>query len=65
MIELEEAAETLVTLDPTDMSFLWRDPGREEELIAFALMRAFCMIMRKELSNGAAQRDFTKEDQLR
>jgi hypothetical protein len=64
LIELEETAEKLMTLDPTNMSFLWRDPGREEELIAFALMRPFEMIMLKELSNGAAQRHFTKEDQF-
>ena len=41
LIELEETAETLMTLDPTNMSCSWRVQGREEELIAFASMRAF------------------------
>jgi len=56
LIELEEIVETIMTLDPTIMSCPWRDRGREEELIAFALMRTFEMIVLKELSNGAAQR---------
>jgi len=35
--------------------------GREEQLIASALMRTFEMIMLDELSDGSAQRGFTKE----
>ena len=38
---------------------------REEQLIAFALVRAIKMIMLKELSDSTAQRRFAKEDELR
>jgi hypothetical protein len=65
LIKLEQSAEAFVTLDATSMCRWSRDGGRVEQLIAFALMGAFKMIMLKELSNGGAQRHFTKEDHLR
>jgi hypothetical protein len=43
----------------------WRNGGREKQLIALALVRAFKMIMLDELSDCSAQRGFTEEDQLR
>jgi hypothetical protein len=42
----------------------WRDGSREEQLIAFSLVRAFEMIMLNELSYCSAERAFAEEDQL-
>jgi hypothetical protein len=64
LIELEQTAEAIVTLDATSVCW-WGNRQREEQLIAFALVRAFEMIMLDEFSDCSAQRSFTKENQLR
>jgi hypothetical protein len=62
-MDFEPSTEPLVTLDATSVGW-WGNRGREEDLIAFALVSAFEMIMLNELCYGLAQRRFTKEDQL-
>ena len=44
LIEFEQSTEPLVALAATSVGW-WGNSGREEELIAFALVRAFEMIM--------------------
>jgi hypothetical protein len=39
--------------------------GREKELVAFALMIAFSVIMRAELGQSPGQRAFAEQNQLR
>jgi len=54
LIELEQSAKALVTLDATSMWRWWRNGEREEQLIAFALVQAFEMIMLDKLSYCSA-----------
>jgi hypothetical protein len=62
LVELKQSTEPLVTLDATGC-----DGGetREEQVIAFTLVRAFEMVMLDKLSDCTAQRRFAEEDQLR
>jgi hypothetical protein len=64
LIELEQTAEAIVTLEATSVCW-WGNRRREEQLIAFALVRAFEMIMFDKLSDCSAQRRFAEEDQFR
>jgi hypothetical protein len=53
-----------VTFDGTLTARGWRYGSREEQLIPFALVRAFEMIMLNELSDCSTQRAFAEEDEL-
>src|SRR5438270_1591725 len=61
LIELQQSTEAFLTSDATGMLREQRNRGRQEQLIAFALVRAFEMIMCNELSYCPAQGRFTKE----
>ena len=63
LVELEQSTEPPVTLDATGV-WRWRNRGREEQVIAFTLVRAFEMVMLDKLSDCTAQRRFAEEDQL-
>src|SRR5947208_15792098 len=65
LIELQQSTEAFLTLDATGMLREQRNRGRQEQLIAFALVSAFEMIMCNELSYCPAQGRFTEENQLR
>ena len=61
-VKLEQAAQAIMTVNGPAR---WHPAGgREEEKIAFALVVPFKMIMIDVLSQCAAQRGFSKEDEL-
>src|SRR5579872_4534101 len=64
-IVLKQASEPLATLNRVAALFGFIGSLREKELVAFALMIAFAMIMRAELGQGSEQRSRAEQNQLR
>jgi hypothetical protein len=64
-IELEQSSEPLATLNSVAALFGFIGSIREKELVAFALMIGFVVIMRGELGQGPGQRAFAEQNQLR
>jgi hypothetical protein len=64
-IVLKQASEPVATLNQMAAPFGFIGSLREKELVAFALMIAFAVIMRAELGQRSGQRAFAKQNQLR
>jgi hypothetical protein len=64
-IELEQSSEPLAALNGVAALFGFIGSIWEKELVAFALMIAFTVIMRAELGHGPGQRAFAQQNQLR
>jgi len=64
-IELEQASESLATLNRVAARFGFIGGVREQQLVAFTLMVAFAVIMRAELDQSPHQWTLAEKDQLR
>ena len=63
MIVLEQPAEPLLTANVPVSWGMGEYSSRKQELIAFALMIPFFVIMQDEISNGFSERCLAKQDQ--
>jgi len=63
-IELEQASESLATLNRLAARFGFIGGIREQQLVAFTLMVAFAVIMRAELDQSPQQRALTEQNQF-
>ena len=64
-IELEQASESLATLNRVAARFGFMAGIREQQLVAFTLMVSFAVIMRAELGQSPLQRALAEQNQLR
>ena len=63
MIVVEQSAEPLLTANVPVSWGVGEYSSRKQELIAFALMIPFFVIMQDEISNGFSERGLAKQDQ--
>ena len=63
MIVLEQPTQPLLTANVPVRRGIGEYSSRKQELIAFALMIPFFVIMQDEISNGFSERGLAKQDQ--